>query len=71
MCTRSSASIILNLIKEEELQSDALKQSATTIVAAADSIDANGVALEQAFNREQVQGFIVAFVDSSLVSCLY
>lgn len=55
---RTCAYLILDLIKEEETQSDLLKRSANTsaIVAAADSIDSTGVAAEQAFNREQVQG---------------
>ena len=39
---RASSTKILNLIKEEEHQSDLLKKNASTVVAAADAIDPNG-----------------------------
>ena len=51
-----TADLILNLIREEESMTDALKKQAQgTYIAAGDAVDSKGVAAEQAFNREQVQ----------------
>jgi hypothetical protein len=52
---RKIAEYILNLIREEEKRSDELKRQAKAIanVAKADTLDLNGIASEQLFNREQ------------------
>lgn len=52
---RKIAEYILNLIREEEKRSDELKRQAKAIanVAKADTLDLNGIAAEQVFNREQ------------------
>ena len=52
-----TATFILSTIREEEQQTEMLKKQTATVamIGAADAIDTNGVAAEQAFNREQVQ----------------
>ena len=52
-----TATFILSTIREEEQQTEMLKKQTSTValIGAADAIDTNGVAAEQAFNREQVQ----------------
>lgn len=49
---------ILDLIREEEARTTQLKsviKAQAKLLAAADALDENGVAVEQSFNREQVQ----------------
>ena len=54
---KATARNILTLIREEETRSDAIRKESKTkaIAAAADAVDTTGAALEQSFNREQVQ----------------